>query len=648
MQHGAFRVGPGQRTSSPPSLPRSQSNMSASVSMPNLPAHPKRLLWPSADLSPMVGCACLLVAGDFQDIFMRLVAERVLSPAMKGATFLKGEVGFKKIAPQPPPRAGCTWHVYCSPFNPGGAEVMHELANAVGMRLQVTAEATNLAKCESMLCYLTSLTWTSGDRSALFADEVHQAMDQGVRILLAHEMPGVGGQEARHAVAFSTFFACEHGATPVELLRKGIYSTIAVPLKGNASRRASYVLLSDALAEVPPPRKAVVEGGSRATMGRATTRMSRGSAMAAGRGTMRTSRSSAIAAARSSRMDARDSNASCNSSRGPMAASSASTSRCSELGPVETSQPSEGSTDVNRPMPAESAGGGLISSRMGSLERAGSKSTLVAASAKLSEKSSDFRIKARRKRSHLIDTVELEHLEEDGSATARAPRRLLDPAMLVRRTKSGASTSRRRGSVDAPATHRRRGCCDAPPTSRQRSVDTAVRVPSRTPPPDPSSALCAALQRVSAVQEFELSEEQQDRQRASWRISGRQDSPYELQAVPLPPPCRLLPPTSWITQQEQVLAFANLCSACAHPTGLLTDSPHAQTLTPSKQAADEGEHSVRAAGSALTPASAACSSAATARHSWHTNATGPPIAKAAISQRRLSLPSASADVRARI
>ena len=89
----------------------------------------------------------------------------------------------------------------------------------------------------------------------MFAAEVDRAMSLGVRVILAHEMPGIGGQEARHGAEFVTFFACEHGATPPVLLRQNIYATIAVPLKGSAWRQVSMVLLARELAQPPPKRK---------------------------------------------------------------------------------------------------------------------------------------------------------------------------------------------------------------------------------------------------------------------------------------------------------------------------------------------------------------------------------------------------------
>lgn len=44
-------------------------------------------------------------------------------------------------------------------------------------------------------------------------------------------------QDKRFGCEFGTFFSCPDGATPTELLHKGIYSEIAVPLKGGAWRQ---------------------------------------------------------------------------------------------------------------------------------------------------------------------------------------------------------------------------------------------------------------------------------------------------------------------------------------------------------------------------------------------------------------------------
>ena len=72
-------------------------------------------------------------------------------------------------------------------------------------------------------------------------------MDAGVRLLLAHEMMGIE-EEERRGVDFARFFACEDGATPPDLLKRGIYHEIALPLKGGPWRKASLAMMHDKLA----------------------------------------------------------------------------------------------------------------------------------------------------------------------------------------------------------------------------------------------------------------------------------------------------------------------------------------------------------------------------------------------------------------
>ena len=162
---------------------------------------------------------------------------------------MQGEIVNKKLPKLHPPTAGKNCHVYCSPNNPGARELMDEL---VGKHLElneciVTVDFEQIASCDFMLIYLTGRTWTSGRTSDAFADEVRQAMDTGVEYVLAHEMTGRGGQEARHGCEFSAFFACEDGATPGDLLRRGIYGKIAMALKGGPWREASMMMLAQAL-----------------------------------------------------------------------------------------------------------------------------------------------------------------------------------------------------------------------------------------------------------------------------------------------------------------------------------------------------------------------------------------------------------------
>jgi hypothetical protein len=151
----------------------------------------------------------------------------------------------------PPTHDGYQFHVYCSPSNVGAAALLSELAAAMSIEIEVTEDVNELPVCECMLVYLTGHTWTSGSRSTQLQQEVQYAMRLGVRLQLAHEMVGFGGQEARSGCEFQSFFS----TTPQELLRGGIYNMIAVALKGGAWREVSMVLLAKALAEAPAPHQ---------------------------------------------------------------------------------------------------------------------------------------------------------------------------------------------------------------------------------------------------------------------------------------------------------------------------------------------------------------------------------------------------------
>jgi len=164
-----------------------------------------------------------------------------------------------------------TFHVYCSEHNLGALALMGELATVMNLGLQVNAvkqrtrqqerssssqqldqlrvssEVAALHICDNMLVYLNDQTWTRGDSGSVqLAADVHEAMDAGASLLLAHEMVGVG-QDGREPCEFGNFFACDRGTTPQELLRRGIYDAIATPLKGLQWRQASMVMLLNAL-----------------------------------------------------------------------------------------------------------------------------------------------------------------------------------------------------------------------------------------------------------------------------------------------------------------------------------------------------------------------------------------------------------------
>ena len=196
--------------------------------------------------------------GHFQDVTMRLIAERLLPNAI-GATYVDREIVNQNFKPLRQPNAG--FHVYCSVLNPGAIDFMHEVCSRRHFDIQLEKEATaktsnklfatakveNLTNCDHFVLYLTDKTWTCGDTSQALGTELMKAMDLGVHVMLVHEMPGGGGQDARFGCEFGTFFCHPDGATPPELLTRGIYSEIAVPLKGGAWREASMALMGVAL-----------------------------------------------------------------------------------------------------------------------------------------------------------------------------------------------------------------------------------------------------------------------------------------------------------------------------------------------------------------------------------------------------------------
>ena len=159
--------------------------------------------------------------GCFQDVTMRLIATRLLpektlaaKDGAKRGVYVQGEVANMKTALKKP-ASDKRFHVYCSPLNEGAAAVIDEVGRAFGLTVERTSELSELGQCHKFVLYLTALTWGSGETvSAQIADEVRKAMDLGVPLLLVHEMPGVGGQEARHGCAFGSCISARLGPTP--------------------------------------------------------------------------------------------------------------------------------------------------------------------------------------------------------------------------------------------------------------------------------------------------------------------------------------------------------------------------------------------------------------------------------------------------
>ena len=131
--------------------------------------------------------ASLLEQTAFQDVKMRLIAERLLPPGYDGQTYMQGEVVNATVV-VPPPRGGCKYHLFCTGQVPGIAHLITELTEAMGVRIEMTGRQAEMSQCECCLVYLNGLTWTSGERSEAFAAQVEMAMELGVRLLLVHEM----------------------------------------------------------------------------------------------------------------------------------------------------------------------------------------------------------------------------------------------------------------------------------------------------------------------------------------------------------------------------------------------------------------------------------------------------------------------------
>ena len=200
----------------------------------------------------------------FQDVSMRLIAERLLPEAIHGSVYVQGEAGRQVLAP-PALTHGRKHHLYCSPHNIGAAQVVHDLSKLLSEKrpkmsrlpgrtrsLRATESFAELDGCELMLLYLTSDTWTSAKHSAWLAHEVCEAMRLGVPLLLVHESPSAldkSDASNRRACDFNDFW--NEGWTPKHLLTgdANIYKKIAIALKPGDWRAAGLASVIRAMRE---------------------------------------------------------------------------------------------------------------------------------------------------------------------------------------------------------------------------------------------------------------------------------------------------------------------------------------------------------------------------------------------------------------
>jgi hypothetical protein len=141
----------------------------------------------------------------FQDVTIRLIAEKGILQGKGGELYIQGEAATGKIAVRPP-SYGCTFHIFCSPFNAGAVDLAEELRTSdifarKSAAFTYTIDVGQLTACYRMLVLLDERTWTSGEDTAKLVDHIHSAMRIGVPIVCAHEFPSVVGQP-RHECEF--------------------------------------------------------------------------------------------------------------------------------------------------------------------------------------------------------------------------------------------------------------------------------------------------------------------------------------------------------------------------------------------------------------------------------------------------------------
>jgi len=182
--------------------------------------------------------------GFYQDVSMRLIAERLIASEYQGRTYLQGELTHERVVLLPPPPESKRFHICCSPHNLGALALIHEVQRAPGMQaLAVTDAMESVGDCERFLVYLNADTWTRHpDR---FGADVQHALDADVRLLVVHEYPGLDTLSARGAIPFRDII----DSTPQPLLSQGVYNMIAIALKAGEWRKVSRVMVAQELAE---------------------------------------------------------------------------------------------------------------------------------------------------------------------------------------------------------------------------------------------------------------------------------------------------------------------------------------------------------------------------------------------------------------
>jgi hypothetical protein len=141
----------------------------------------------------------------FQDVTIRLIAQNGILGGAAGELYLQGEAASGKVS-LAPALIGREYHLFCSEFNAGAAELAEELKRSTffvttgkkaSAPLTFTNDVSDLSSCDHMLLLLDERTWTSGDDTAKLVEHIHKAMRVGVCVICAHESPSLVGPKRR-------------------------------------------------------------------------------------------------------------------------------------------------------------------------------------------------------------------------------------------------------------------------------------------------------------------------------------------------------------------------------------------------------------------------------------------------------------------
>jgi len=194
----------------------------------------------------------------FQDVTIRLIAQRGVLHDKSGELYLQGEAAREQVD-LADPLPDHSFHLFCSEFNTGAGEIAEELKRSGVIRmgeLKWTSDFGKLEQSDQMLVLLDMRTWTSGEMTAKLVEHIHAAFRAGVNICCVHEFPSVVGP-LRHACEFALMF--QDDWTPPHLVRSptNLYKEIANALKGAEWRQPGMVALAGKIAKGQVERKPI-------------------------------------------------------------------------------------------------------------------------------------------------------------------------------------------------------------------------------------------------------------------------------------------------------------------------------------------------------------------------------------------------------